>query len=636
MMAAASWPAANPIGYTRLVGNRAERRGRVSTSDKIEFASPIDAPSTFQNTLGFVPALVRAQALLPRLIEAQASLEGATRLRDGNLSRLQKERILLAIASDRRDLYAMAEHCAVLSALAEPDARIDALLVDSGDTALPEPDLAALRFCRKLARAPHAVCREDIVSLRASGLSDEAILEAAVTAALGIYRGTISTALRVEPEFPLRPTVRAQCGLPQNEGQIAPDAGRRSHTEKGPYLPSPFLSSESFAPYATLYQTHGFIPNFFRSQSLRPDLLEAEIEAVGKILQPEDILTRVQKEAILLAVSAANLNSYCVAVHSNILRGRGVAEEEGDQIAVDHHLSALSEADKALIDCAIKLGARHAEFSPRDVDELRTWSFTEEQILESIAVVALNNFSNFLQMGLGFEPDFDVPAAFQRSIVKPFAPPGTPMAGDPAIPTLVTAIADPDAELVAQAQAGNLDAFEKLVRRNTQSVFRALVAILGDTDEAQDVMQEVFLSAFKHIARFEGRSKVSTWFASIARNAAFQHIRKRKDTESLDSADSGEDGDFRPRQVRAWQDDPEQSYSKAQVRKLVEKGILQLSPTYRTVLMLRDIEQLSTDEVARRLGLSVPTVKTRLFRGRLMLRESLSPYFSKGPGGTLQ
>ena len=605
----------------------------MSTSDKIKFESPIDSLSTFQNALGFLPALVRAQALLPRLMEAQASLEGATRLRDGSLTRSQKERILLAIASDRRDLYAVAEHCAVLSVLSEPDTRIDALVVNSGDTALPEPDLVALRFCRKLARAPHAVCREDIVSLRAMGLSDGAILETAVTAALAIYRGTISKALHVEPEFPLRPAVRVLCCLPQNGGQIAQDAGRRSHSEKGPYLPSPFLSPESFAPFAKLYQTHGFIPNFFRSQALRPDLLEAEIETVRKILQPEDILTRVQKEAILLAVSAANLNSYCVAVHSNMLRGMGVAAEEGDQIAVDHHLSALSEADKALVDCAIKLGARHAEFSPRDVDELRKWNFTEEQILESIAVVALNNFSNFLQMGLGFEPDFEVPAAFQQAILKPFVPSGTPMAGDPAISTLVTAIADPDAELVAQAQAGDLDAFERLVRRNTQSVFRALVAILGDTDEVQDVMQEVFLSAFKHIARFEGRSKMSTWLASIARNAAFQRIRKQKDTESLDSADSDEDGDFRPRQVRAWQDDPEQSYSKAQVRKLVEKGILQLSPRYRTILMLRDIEQLSTDEVARRLGISVPTVKTRLFRGRLMLREWLSPYFSKGPGG---
>jgi uncharacterized peroxidase-related enzyme len=186
-------------------GTRHEKLQKLVAPTEIESESPFDSLSTFQNTLGFVPAIVRAQALLPRLMEAQASLEGATRLRDGKFSRLQKERILMAIARDRRDPYAMAEHCAVLSALGEPDAQIDALVVDSGDTALAEPDLVVLRFCRKLARTPHAMCREDIASLRAIGLLDGAILEAAVTAAVAIYRGTISTALRVEPEFP--------CGL---------------------------------------------------------------------------------------------------------------------------------------------------------------------------------------------------------------------------------------------------------------------------------------------------------------------------------------------------------------------------------------------------------------------------------------
>jgi uncharacterized peroxidase-related enzyme len=254
------------------------------------------------------------------------------------------------------------------------------------------------------------------VSLRATGLSDEAILEVAVTAGLGIYRGTIATALRLDPEFPMRPVARVQSGLMRNEDSVAPNSGRALHAEMDPYIPSPFLSSECFAPFATLYQTHGFIPTFFRSQSLRPDLIAAEIEATRKVLHPEDALTRVQKEAILLAVSAANLNSYCVAVHSNLLQGLDVAAEEGDQIAIDHRLSALSDADKVLLDCAIKLGERPAEFSPRDLDELRTRNFTEEQILESIAVVALNNFSNFLQMGLGFEPDFEVPAGFQQSI----------------------------------------------------------------------------------------------------------------------------------------------------------------------------------------------------------------------------
>jgi RNA polymerase sigma-70 factor, ECF subfamily len=188
---------------------------------------------------------------------------------------------------------------------------------------------------------------------------------------------------------------------------------------------------------------------------------------------------------------------------------------------------------------------------------------------------------------------------------------------------------DPDADFVASAQDGDLKAFEELVRRHKRLIYRALVAILGDRDEAQDAMQDAFLSSFKHIAGFRGRSKFSTWLVSIARNAALQHLRRQKDVESIDAVELGEDRDFRPRQLRTWQDNPEQYYSKAEIRRIVEQGILQLSSKYRVVVMLRDVEQLSAPEVARQLGLTVSTVKTRLLRGRLMLRESLSPYFSK-------
>jgi RNA polymerase sigma-70 factor, ECF subfamily len=189
---------------------------------------------------------------------------------------------------------------------------------------------------------------------------------------------------------------------------------------------------------------------------------------------------------------------------------------------------------------------------------------------------------------------------------------------------------DPDTDFVASAQNGDLRAFEELVRRHSRLIYRALVAILGDRDGAQDAMQDAFLSAFKHIARFQGRSKFSTWLVSIARNAALQRLRHREDMESLDGFELGEENDFRPRQVRAWQDNPEQLYSRAEIRQIVERGILELSSKYRVVVMLRDVEQLSTDDVARKLGISIPAVKTRLLRGRLMLREWLSPYFATG------
>ena len=97
--------------------------------------------------------------------------------------------------------------------------------------------------------------------------------------------------------------------------------------------------------------------------------------------------------------------------------------------------------------------------------------------------------------------------------------------------------------------------------------------------------------------------------------------------ESLDEP-AGDEEEFRPRQLRAWQDDPEQAHSKEEIRQIVEKGIMGLPAKYRIAVMLRDIEQLPTEEVARQLGLSVPALKTRVLRGRLMLRESLAPHFT--------
>jgi RNA polymerase sigma-70 factor, ECF subfamily len=189
---------------------------------------------------------------------------------------------------------------------------------------------------------------------------------------------------------------------------------------------------------------------------------------------------------------------------------------------------------------------------------------------------------------------------------------------------------DPDAELTAHARAGSLEAFEELIRRHSRLVYRALVAILGNQDHAQDAMQDVMLSAYQNIAAFQSRSKFSTWLVSIARNKAIEYLRKRKKEISLDEAPFGEDEKFRPRDVRDWVDNPEQAYSRREIQQLIEKGIMALPAKYRTVVMLRDIEHLSIEEIARQLRLSVPTVKVRLFRGRLMLREWLAPHFAAG------
>ena len=588
----------------------------------------------FRESFGFVPNLLRAQTLLPRVIEAQAKLEGAMRLQEGAISRIQKERILLSIGVDRRDAYCMTLDSKVLSSLGASEGQIDSLLSDHRNAGLSAPDLACLGFCLKLARHAPSVSSEDIEVLRACGFGDEAIFEAVVATALAVYRCTLSVGLGPELDFAQRTLPVATIVSPPREAPHSLPDVHAATKRKGPYVPAPYLSPKTFRPFGVLKKSHGFIPNFFRAQSLRPNLLEAELEAVDRILVPGDFLTRVQKECILLAGSAANLNSYCVAIHCNLLRGLGMPSEEGDQIAVDYRESNLPEADKALLDFAIKLGTRGPEFSREDVAKLRAFGFSGEQILECEVVTALNNFANTLQMGLGIEPDFEPPPAFEKNKVHLSESAETPIGRGGSV--YLVDVVDPDTEWVAQARSGDLEAFEALVRRHSQLIYRTLAAILGNPADAQDAMQDTLLSAFKHIGGFQGRSKFSTWLVSIARNSALQRLRRGKNMESLDEGAYNDEEDFHPRQVRAWQDNPEQFYSKSEIRQLVEKGILALPANYRAVVMLRDIQQLSTDEVAQQLGLSVPTVKTRLLRGRLMLREWLSPHFAANVRGVAQ
>ena len=151
--------------------------------------------------------------------------------------------------------------------------------------------------------------------------------------------------------------------------------------------------------------------------------------------------------------------------------------------------------------------------------------------------------------------------------------------------------------------------------------------MLGNAEEARDATQDTFLKAFEHIDKFEARSRFSTWLMSIAINTGTELLRRRRPIESLD--ESEDEKGFRPRQVQSWVDDPEQALAKSQVNELVRKGVLRLPEKYRVALLLRDINQLSTEDTAEALGLSIPATKARVLRGRLMLRESLAPHFSR-------
>jgi RNA polymerase sigma-70 factor (ECF subfamily) len=174
-----------------------------------------------------------------------------------------------------------------------------------------------------------------------------------------------------------------------------------------------------------------------------------------------------------------------------------------------------------------------------------------------------------------------------------------------------------------------VDAFEELVRRHHRRLYRTLVAVTGRADEAEDDVQSAFLKAYENLARFRGQARFATWLTRIAINEGLERRRRRGRTAPLEG-EAGEAEPLRPRSVEAWAEDAEKLYRRQELRELVERELMRLPVKYRLVVVLRDLEQLPGREVAAALGLGLATMKTRLLRGRLMLREALAPYFTAG------
>ncbi len=374
-----------------------------------------------------------------------------------------------------------------------------------------------------------------------------------------------------------------------------------------------------------LKRNFGLVPKVYRAQLLRPDLVDAQVHLLDRLLFTKGALSRLQKEFILLAVSAENSNSYFPALHCQTLQFLGVKPEQSQQITIDHREANLPASDVVLLNFARKLASEPHSFTDLDVESLRKSSFTDEQILEAVLMVGLTQLLNCIQVGLGTEPDFKPRVTFPLKEVNP------EVALDRQIlePELTGDFVsdDPDFEIVARVRNGETDAFEELVRKHGRRVYRSLLGILGNAEEAEDALQDAFLKAFQHLPNFEARSRFSTWLVRIAINTGLQRLRSRKEVDSLDE----ENEEFRPRNIQAWTDTPEEFYSREELRRLVEREVMKLPLKYRVALMLRDLEELSTEEAAAALGLSIPGLKARILRGRLMLRESMVPYFSK-PG----
>jgi RNA polymerase sigma-70 factor (ECF subfamily) len=187
-----------------------------------------------------------------------------------------------------------------------------------------------------------------------------------------------------------------------------------------------------------------------------------------------------------------------------------------------------------------------------------------------------------------------------------------------------------EAPLLAQARQGDNDAFNALVERYDRKIFRLAQNITQNREDAEDVLQETFLKAYEHLADFEGNSKFYTWIVRIAVNEALMKLRKRKWDKTVWLDEPVETGDdVVAREIAVWDDNPEDRYSTDEVREILDKAIKGLSPPYRSVFVLRDVEELSIEETAKALDLSIPAVKSRLLRARLQLREKLTAFFKK-------
>jgi len=184
--------------------------------------------------------------------------------------------------------------------------------------------------------------------------------------------------------------------------------------------------------------------------------------------------------------------------------------------------------------------------------------------------------------------------------------------------------------LVASARAGDATAFEELVTRYEDKIFRLTSNITGNREDAEDAMQDAFLKAYAHLNEFHGDSRFYTWLVRIATNEALMRLRKRRPNHfSIDQPIEG-DSELMPRELEEWSPNPEQLYAKSELDHVVSEFVEQLEDEYRIVLVLRDVEEMSTQETADALGISIPAVKSRLLRARLKLREKLNRHFRQG------
>jgi RNA polymerase sigma-70 factor (ECF subfamily) len=187
-----------------------------------------------------------------------------------------------------------------------------------------------------------------------------------------------------------------------------------------------------------------------------------------------------------------------------------------------------------------------------------------------------------------------------------------------------------EAQIIASILAGNTHEFHDLIRPHERSVYVMALSLLQNEADAEDAAQEAFLKAFRNLANFRGDAKFSTWLISIALNEARSRLRSRKNVkiESLDESPDGQ-GQVSPALLRDWREIPSEALERKEIRQLLQHAVADLPSIYREVFLLRDVEELSVNESAEALGITVASVKVRLHRARIMLQKKLVPQLKK-------
>lgn len=187
-----------------------------------------------------------------------------------------------------------------------------------------------------------------------------------------------------------------------------------------------------------------------------------------------------------------------------------------------------------------------------------------------------------------------------------------------------------EAHIIASVLAGNTHEFHDLIRPYERSVYIMALSLLHNEADAEDAAQEAFLKAFRNLASFRGDSKFGTWLISIVLNEARSRLRSRKTVkmESLDEPPEGHES-VTPALLRDWREIPSEALERQEIRLLLQQAITDLPLIYREVFLLRDVEELSVNESAEALGISIASVKVRLHRARLMMQKKLVPQLKK-------